>query len=149
MISNSIKVTGKVDISIIRDNKVINNKVINNLVVNTGLDFITSRLTSDSATVMSHMGIGTGTTAVTATDTDLETIAGSREAIDTIDTSTTGVLVYSCIFEGSDNSGNITEAALFNASTAGTMLSRTVFSPLIKTSEDTMKIIWTLTFTPS
>ena len=41
--------------------------------------------------------------------------------------------------------GAITEAGLFNASSSGTMLCRTVFSVVNKGASDAMTITWTVT----
>lgn len=74
---------------------------------------------------MSHMAIGTGSTAAAASDTAL----GSQSARTTL-TSTTVTdndVVYVDTFPAGTGTGAITEAGIFNASSGGTMLCRTVF----------------------
>jgi len=41
--------------------------------------------------------------------------------------------------------GAVTEAGIFNASSAGTMLCRTTFSVINKAAADTLGITWTVT----
>ena len=77
MFSENLKLKGRVGIVVKdKDGKVKETREENNLVVDTGLDYIASRMKDATATVMSHMGLGTGTTAAAAGDTDLETLAG-------------------------------------------------------------------------
>ena len=64
------------------DGQVKDSRDIKNLVVNAGLGFITARMVGTSSAVMSHVGLGSGSTAVAAGDTDLGSLLGSREALD-------------------------------------------------------------------
>ena len=84
-----------------------------------------------SESVMSHMALGSGTTAAAAGDTDLGSILGSREALDST-TVSTNTITYVASFEAGDGTGAVTEAGIFNASTGGTMLCRVVFSEINK-----------------
>ena len=43
----------------------------------------------------------------------------------------------------------VTEAGVFNASSSGTMLCRTVFPVVNKGADDTMSVTWTITLTAS
>lgn len=120
-------------------------QTFSNLVVTAGLNFITARLTSTATpTEMTHMGLGTSTDGTVAGDTSLKTPLGSRVAV----TGGKGVvtnntLTFGGTFTGLD--GNVSEAGVFNASTSGTMLCRTVFTPIPLTSTDTLTISWTVT----
>ena len=96
-----------------------------------------------SATAMSHMAIGTGSTAAAAGNTAL----GSESARTGL-TSTTvsgADIVYVDTFAAGTGTGAITEAGIFNASSGGTMLCRTVFSVVNKGANDAMTITWTVT----
>ena len=127
MLNDAIKLKGRVGIVVKDENgKVKEKREETNLVVDTGLDYIASRMKDATATAMTHMGLGTGTTAAAAGDTDLGTLAGSREALDST-TVTDNTIKYVCNFEANDVTGAITEAGIFNASTGGTMLCRVVF----------------------
>lgn len=120
---------------------------VDNLVVNAGLAYIASRMTGTAQAVMSHMGLGSGATAAAAGQTDLVSLLGAREAIDT--TTLVGAnlnqIQYVCGFEAGDATGAITEAGIFNAASGGTMLCRTTFAVVNKGADDTMTITWTIT----
>lgn len=145
----NLKVKGRLNI-VLKDKQgeVKDTREVDNLVVTTGLNFIASRMEGVTDSVMSHMAIGEGTTAASAGDTDLESILGSREALDST-TNTNNTVVYVSSFEAGDGTGAVTEAGIFNASTAGTMLCRTVFSVVNKGADDTMTITWTITLSAS
>jgi len=119
---------------------------IKNLVVTTGLDHIADRLGASSpADRMSHMEVGTGTTAPAAGNTGLETaIASSRVSL-TTQTVSTNTVEYVGDFPAGTGTGAVTEAGVFNAAASGTMLCRTTFSVVNKGAADTLKITWTLT----
>jgi hypothetical protein len=149
MLLDKMKAKGKVGI-VLKDKfgNVKETREIDNLVVDTGLDYIASRMGGTSASVMSHMALGSGTTAASANDTDLQSILGSREALDST-TVTDNTIQYVASFEAGDGTGAVTEAGIFNASTAGTMLCRTVFSVVNKAADDTMSVTWTITISAS
>lgn len=139
---------GDVEIVVRRsDGSVKDKREIHNLVVNTGLAYIISRMVGTAKAVMSHMALGSGTTAAAAGDTALESQLGSRVALDstTISGSNNEKVVYVCTFAAGSGTGAVTEAGIFNASTAGDMLCRTVFAVVNKAADDTMEITWTIT----
>jgi len=144
MIKENLKMTGSLEIAINGDTV----QKIHNLVVSTGKEHVTARLkdnTSDGA--MSHMAIGTGSTAAADADTALGTEA-VRTAFDSAaDTSGTNTIKFITTFAavGSGSAVAITEAGIFNASSTGTMLARTVFGAVNKGSTDVMTITWTIT----
>lgn len=149
MLNDAIKLKGRVGIVVKDENgKIKEKREETNLVVDTGLDYIASRMKDATATAMTHMGLGTGTTAAAAGDTDLGTLAGSREALDST-TVTDNTINYVCNFEANDVTGAITEAGIFNAASAGTMLCRVVFSPVNLTSTDSISVDWTITLSAS
>ena len=96
-------------------------------------------------TVMSHMELGTGTTSAAAGNTAMETvISGSRVALSST-TVTNNAVAYVASFPAGTGSGAVTEAGIFNASSGGTMLCRTVFSVINKGANDVLGITWTIT----
>jgi hypothetical protein len=129
------------------DGKVKETRDIKNLVVNTGLGHITARMVGTSQGVMSHMGLGAGTSAAAAGDTALGSPLGSRKAFDsaTRSGSNNESIVYITTFDPGEATGAVTEAGIFNASTSGVMLCRTVFSVVNKGASDTLQITWTVT----
>ena len=92
---------------------------------------------------MSHMAIGTGSTAAAAGNTALGSEAG-RVAL-TSSTVTDNAVAYVASFGAGTGTGAITEAGLLNASSSGTLLCRTVFSVINKGANDTLGITWTVT----
>jgi hypothetical protein len=149
MLHEGLKLKGRVGIVLKdRDGQVKEMREIDNLVVNSGLAFITSRMADTSSAVMSHMALGSSTTAAAAGQTDLLSILGSREALDSTSDSA-NVITYVASFEAGDATGAVTEAGIFNALTAGTMLCRTVFDVVNKAADDTLAITWTITLTAS
>ena len=152
MINENLKLSGQLNI-VLKDKagNVKDEREIKNLVVNKGVEYIASRMKDASKSVMSHMGLGSGTTAAAATQTDLVTLLGSREALDstTISGSNNEKVVYVSAFEAGDATGAVTEAGIFNAASGGDMLCRTVFSVVNKAADDTMSITWTITLSAS
>ena len=149
MIKDKLKLSGDVKIELIDQNGHIKEtREIKNLVVSTGLTFICSRMADTSSNVMSHMALGSGTTAAAANQTDLVSILGSREALDSTSTSS-NTITYVASFEAGDATGAVTEAGLFNASSGGTMLCRTVFSVVNKGAQDILNITWVITLQAS
>ena len=145
MIKDAMKAKGRLNIVLKDKNgQVKDTREVDNLVVNTGLAYIASRMKDTTDDAMSHMALGSGTTAAAAGDTALESQLGSREALDTT-TVTSNAIEYVASFEAGDATGAVTEAGIFNASTAGTMLCRTVFSVVNKAADDTMSVTWTIT----
>ena len=146
--NENLKMLGQVDLVLKdKDGNVKDSREIKNLVVNTGLAFIISRMSGTTKGVMSYMALGSSTTAAAATQTDLLTMLGSREVIDstTISGTNNEKVVYVSSFEAGKATGAVTEAGIFNASTAGDMLCRTVFPVVNKQADDTLSITWTLT----
>ena len=75
---DGIALTGKLTIS-------LNDEIVQeteNLVVTAGKEWVADRM-KDTSTVMTHMGVGTGTTAVVIANTDLETQKDAREPLTT------------------------------------------------------------------
>lgn len=127
------------------DGQVKEDHLLKNLVVATGLNFIVNRMKDAVAPVMSHMTLGSGTTAAAAGDTTLEAeIAGARVEL-TSTTVTANQITYIASFAAGVGTGAVTEAGTFNNSTGGTMLCRTVFPVVNKQSGDSMTVTWTVT----
>lgn len=134
-----IKAKGKLAIAI--NGKIV--KEVDNLVVTVGKEFVASRMVGTYENVMSHMAIGTGTTAAAAGDTALQS-QNARVALDSAGV-TDNVVTYVATFPAGTGTGTITEAGVFNAASAGTLLCRTVFSAVAKGASDSMTITWTVT----
>ena len=116
---------------------------VKNLVVSAGLAYIASRMKDTTLGAMSHMAIGSGSTAAAAGNTALGTELG-RVAL-TATTVTANAVQYTATFGAGVGTGAVTEAGIFNDDTAGTMLCRTVFGLVTKESGDSMAVTWTVT----
>jgi hypothetical protein len=147
MIENYANVTGRLD-AVLRgpDGRIKQHVEVPNLVVSTGLAFIASRMKDATATAMTHMAVGSGATAAADGNTALGTQISSRVAL-TSTTVTANAVAYVAVFGAGVSTGAITEAGIFNASTAGTMLCRTVFAVINKGANDTLSITWIVTIT--
>tara|TARA_B100001093_G_scaffold511751_1_gene580334 strand:- start:1947 stop:2375 length:429 start_codon:yes stop_codon:yes gene_type:complete len=116
---------------------------VDNLVVTTGKGYVASRMKDATATAMSHMAVGSGSTAAAAADTAL----GSESArVALTSTTVSGAdVVYAATFPAGTGTAALTEAAILNASSSGTMLCRTVFAVVNKGASDSMTVTWTVT----
>ena len=143
MINDTIKVTGELKITVTKPDGNVHETVVPNIVVTDGKEYIASRMKDASATAMSHMAIGTGSTAAAAGDAALGNEAG-RVAL-TSTTVSSNAVAYVATFAAGTGTGAITEAGILNASSSGTLLCRTVFSVINKGAADTLGITWTVT----
>jgi len=97
---------------------------------------------------MSHMAVGTDTTTLTAGDTTL----GGETDRNALTSFTQGAggddnkVVYLGDWAAGDATAALTEAGIFNSSTAGSMLCAQTFSVINKGAADTLAITWTVTF---
>src|SRR3990167_4281385 len=148
MIQENVKISGNVAFKLVDENGNIKEQFDHNLVVDTGLAYIASRMKYATATAMSHMAIGTSSTAAadaqTALITEAARVAFTSSTIVTT-TVTNDSVQYVGTFGAGVGTGAITEAGIFNAATVGTMLSRTVFSVINKGASDSLTITWTVT----
>jgi hypothetical protein len=148
MLTDKIKATGQVSFVLTDENGNIKEQQDHNLVVDSGLAFIVSRMKDTTQGAMSHMAVGTGTTAASDAQTALVT-ESARVAFDSTTLVTTTVandsIQYVATFNPGVGTAAITEAGLFNAASAGTMLARTVFAVINKGALDTLTITWKIT----
>ena len=137
-IQDNLKMKGRLQVSL--NGEVVRD--IDNLVVTAGKAYVADRMKNNS-TVMSHMAIGSGTTAAAAGNTALGTELGRVSLTST--TVSSNVVTYVATFAAGTGTGAVTEAGILTASSGGTMLCRTVFSVVNKGSADSMTITWTVT----
>jgi hypothetical protein len=123
-----------------------------NMVVNTGLAYIQERMRVGTPTAMSHMALGTSSTAVVRTQSTLVTeLGGSRVTVTpsaATETSANDTVQYVASFPAGTGTGAITEAGIFNDASVGTMLSRTVFTVINKAAGDSLTITWKIIMAP-
>lgn len=142
---DTISIEGKLNIKLFdEEGNLKDERNVHNTVVTAGKNFIADQLsTTPGSTKMTHMAVGTGTTAVDPGDTTLVT-ENDRNAV-TSSTDTTNVLTVVGDWAAGDATAAITEAGIFNAASNGTMLARSVFSAINKAAGDTLSITWTVT----
>lgn len=124
-----------------------------NLVVTAGLGHVTSRLIGTASAVMGWMEVGTdATAAATAQTTLIAAVGASRTALtgaagtQTTTTLTNDTVQFLCTFGAGTGTGALVEAGVFNASSAGTMMCRTVFSVINKGAGDSLTVTWKVKF---
>jgi hypothetical protein len=138
-INSTLAMKGRLTIAI--NDEVVRD--IDNLVVTTGKNYVASRMKDATTTAMSHMAVGTGSTAAAAGDTAL---GGEAARVALSSTAVSGAdVTYSATFPAGTGTGALTEAAVLNASSAGTMLCRTVFAVVNKGVSDQMTVTWVVT----
>jgi hypothetical protein len=146
MFNDAIKMKGRLNIVLTGpDGEVKEQREVDNLVVTVGKNYIASRMKDATATAMTHMEVGTSTQAAAVGDTALITPVASSRVTLTSTTVTTNSVAYVASFPAGTGTGALTEAGIFNASSAGTLLCRTVFSVINKGAADTLGITWTVT----
>ena len=144
LMNESLKATGQVSVEIFDPSGSLKEKIhIPNLVVTTGRDYIARRMANTDDAVMSHMATGTDNTTPALSDTTLGTENG-RVALDSTAVAN-NVVTYQATFAPGTSTGALVEAAVLNASSAGTMLCRTTFDVVNKAAADTMVITWAIT----
>jgi hypothetical protein len=148
-VATGCRVTGEV-LVVLRgpDGKEKQREKISNLVVIAGRNHIADQMAASGEAAMSHMAIGTGTTAADAADTALaaELDRNPLGAVSQGTDSDAHKVTYTCEWAAGDGTGAITEAGIFNSASAGTMLCRTVFAVKNKGAGDNLTLTWILTF---
>jgi hypothetical protein len=143
MINEQISVTGDVSIVLYNsDGTVKDSRTIHNLVVSVGKEFIAARMVGTPA-IMSHMAIGAGGVAAAVGNTALGTELG-RSVLQS-GAAAAAKVTYTASFAAGVGTGAVVEAGLFNASSSGTMMCRTVFAVVNKGVDDAMSITWEIT----
>jgi hypothetical protein len=145
-ITEQLKATGKV--RIVQTNaqgETVKEFEVPNLVVTTGKNHIAAKIvaTTNSPASMTHMAIGTGTGTPGASDTALGAETGRVSLAGSV--VSTNTITYTATFPAGTGTGAITEAAVLNASSSGTMLCRTTFPVVNKAAGDTIAVTWVVT----
>lgn len=119
---------------------------VDNVVVTVGKNYLALWLTqaTQSSYFMGYLALGTGTNAASASDTALQTELSTRVA-GTL-SSSTNVWQSQATFGPGVDTGAITEAGIFSASTSGTMFARQVFAVVNKAAGDSLQLTWQVTF---
>lgn len=121
-----------------------------NLFVDAGLNLLRDLLNSGAVTGMNRFAVGTGTIAVTAADTLLQTEV-FRGAFTQTTTATKQLTVKYFLASGSANGNTITEAGIFgngatDTANSGTLCARVLQTADAKTSAEAWTYTWIFTF---
>jgi hypothetical protein len=133
-----------------RDGKVINKrKVLDRVVTSAFVNDIVDTLQGKTTPYTNfknykYHGTGTGTTAEAAGDTALVTEVGSRVTGTQVEGNANQYKSVATVTYAGTYA--ITEHGLFNASTGGTLMDRTVFSPVNVQSGDSIVFTFVITF---
>lgn len=142
--NENLKASGSLRVTVTgADGKVKEEHDFKNLVVTVGKNFVASRMVGTAANVMSNMAIGSNNTAAAAGDTALGAELG--RVVLASASATAAVVTYTATFPAGTGTGAVVEAGIFNNTTGGTMLCRTVFSVVNKGADDAMSVTWTVT----
>jgi hypothetical protein len=118
---------------------------IDNVVVTVGKTYLATWLTAATQAdyFMRYVALGTGTTAASSSDTAMETPLPTRVAGTLSNAS--NVWQNSAAFGAGVNTGAVTEAGLFSASSGGTMFAHQVFPVVNKQPGDSITFVWSIT----
>ena len=143
MFIEHVTATGRLVIQLFdKDGNMKDERHLENMVVTAGKGYIAARIAT-AATLVSHIAIGSGSTAPTLADTALGSELG--RAVITSSTSAAAVATFVSTLGPGVGTGAVTEAGVFNNSSGGTMLCRTIFAVVNKDVNDTMIVTWLIT----
>lgn len=114
------------------------------MILDAFLNALRDAIYGDSVTMPTHIAIGSGTTAVTASDTALETEVfpdgANRSAISSrTKPAAKQVRMQMLVGVGEANGENLTEVGASNAATGGTFTNRMVHTAVAKTAAHQLK----------
>lgn len=139
---------GRLEARLIRkDGSVINYGVLGFRVVTTAfVSFVVDQLQTETSAFgdFKYHDSGVGTTAENAANTDMETTDGESRATGT-QTEASATVYQSVATISYTTTKAITEHGLFNASTSGTLMDRTVFSAINVVNGDSIQFTYSLT----
>jgi len=131
------------------DGEVIQHIKRDNIVVTAGRSWVLRQIASGhmvTSQAISHLAVGTSTTAPTTANTAL----GSENARKTCSFTTDGLTSSTpwwraeVMFNTNEANTTLGEAGLFNSSSGGTMLARATFATLNKATSNTLNVSYTI-----
>ena len=144
MFTELVNVKGNLEVILLDENgNQKDYRKVENLVVAVGKEVIAARLLGNTLAVMSHMAVGSDSTAAATGQTALGAELG-RVTFDST-ARAANVNTYIATFPAGTGTGALTEAAILNASSTGNMLCRTTVSVVNKASGDVVVITWNVT----
>ena len=118
-----------------------------NMVLSLGKEWIAQRCTGQEASLVTHMAVGTDTSAVTPQDTRLgaEIARVPLAQAGAVNPFNKTVIRYEAFFVEGVGVGPLTEAGLFTAAVGGVCVARTVFPVKNKGADDVFTVVWEIT----
>lgn len=118
-----------------------------NTVLSLGKEWIAQRCTGQEASLVTHMAVGTGTSAATLQDTALvsEIARAPLAQAGAVNPFNKTVIRYEAFFVEGVGVGPLTEAGLFTAAVGGVCVARTVFPVKNKGADDIFAVVWEIT----
>ena len=150
-VSEGLRVTGWVAVTVVRDGLVIYNYESHNLITTAGKDYISAQIgsTAPGANGANYVGLSLDVAAPAAADTILagEIGSGGLGRAQGTYSHTVGTNTYTVQkqFTASATHTGVQKAGLFTASAAGTMMAENTFSSVNLVSGDQITITWTIT----
>jgi hypothetical protein len=150
-VQDVIKMRGCLEI-VLQDlqGKILDKRKVDNTIVTTGRKWVLRQLSSAdivTSEAISHMAIGTTTTAPSTGDSALggETTRNAIVSFTTTNLSSNPPSWRAeCSFASNEGNTTLAEVGLFNAAAVGTMLGRATFATLNKTTSNTLSISYTV-----
>jgi len=123
----------RLDSGLLVPRRVLSSQQTHNLIVTDGLNWVRDRLLGTETDQITHMARGSGSTAVTAADSALDTET-ERDAVTSTVVSSASITWQYLEGTTSNNGQTFREAGLFDAASSGTMFNRWVHTDIEKTS---------------
>jgi len=148
----NMRLEGRFDLLLYRsDGRLITERHARNIVVSTGENLVASRMFFSGAIPDAPRYIAFGTSGVSAVKTQtalLAEFAVARFGATASPTSfvSLNLLHLDFVVVPTITMANVSEVGVFNATTVGIMMSRTVIVPFTMTTSDSLKAIWELEF---
>jgi hypothetical protein len=139
-----IRANVRIDVRDAATGRLLRRERVKNLVVLVGRNLVRDALYGISITAPNRFALGTGTTAVTAADTELETEVW-RDILTTKTVAAGSITFKYFLTSVTANGHTLVEAGLLNEPSAGDLFARVVFTAIEKTSAITVLFAWTFT----
>lgn len=138
-----LKANLKIEIFDVKTKELLREINKKNLVTSSGRDIVRDLLNEVTDTGLTHIAIGTDSTAVVTGDTALG-VEVYRNSITKRQSSPQSLILSLYVPSTAANGSTITEAGIFNAASAGNLFARAVHAGIAKTSSIALFYTWTI-----
>ena len=144
--TSNLNLDGRFILTHIRDGEILDEFSIHNIITDAGKTEVAGLMLTDvGGTAFDYLEIGSGNTAETTSDTALEypisrmAASGTRTTISSTNDTAQLQITFT---NGTGSNWPVTEAGVFNASSAGTMLARKTFDVLNIADGDSLQLTY-------